>query len=443
MLSDLFRKKPIDSIPEVIEEQALLEAINKSMAMIEFSVDGIIITANKNFLDTVGYSLHEIEGQHHRIFCYPDLVRSEEYRDFWKELKLGRFKSGEFKRQNKNGEEIWLEASYNPVKDSEGNVVKVIKLASDRTQTLKQSKEARSLIKALNLSVAVVEFNLDSTIINANENFCKASGYSLEQIKGKSHRIFCKESFVNSSDYTNFWARLNKGEVFGGRFERVTANGETLWLEATYNPIRNEEGQIYKVVKFASDITDRVNLQLKNSKSAARAHQLAKGTEISTEKGAEVIHRAAAEMSALSEAVTESSNVIDDLAIHSEQITNIVNTIGGIAEQTNLLALNAAIEAARAGDQGRGFAVVADEVRQLAGRTSESTQEISTMIDKIQIISNSAITSMQSCKQKADNGTGLASQAGNVITEIKNNIYEVVNAVSVFTENVDDDVLNK
>lgn len=428
-------KKPADDNQSTDESQALLAAINKSMAMIEFTVDGRIITANNNFLDTVGYQLSEIQGQHHRMFCHDDMANSMEYRDFWENLKRGKYQSGEFRRRNKAGDELWLEASYNPVKNDQGEIVKVIKLASDITT---RRKDAQSLISALNLSLAVIEFNLDSTIINANDNFCKTTGYSIDQIKGKSHKMFCKPDYANSSNYSNFWARLNRGESFGGRFERVCASGSTLWLEATYNPIRNEKGEIYKVVKFASDITKNVAKQIANTESAIKAHQLAQGTNASTEEGAEVIHRATSEMSAISQAVTESSTVIDDLASHSEQITNIVNTIRGIAEQTNLLALNAAIEAARAGDQGRGFAVVADEVRQLAGQTAESTQEISTMIDKIQAITQSAISSMQYCKEQADSGTELASQAGNVITEIKTSISEVVNAVSVFTENIEE-----
>lgn len=419
--------------------EALLFAIDKSMAMIEFTVEGEILTANQNFLNTVGYSLGEILGQHHRIFCSSELSNSPEYAEFWRELKSGIHKSGEFKRVTKAGEELWLEASYNPIKNSDGEVVKIIKLASDITSRLKKAKDAQSLISALNRSVAVIEFSLDSTIIKANDNFCKTAGYQLNEIVGKTHRMFCKESFANSKAYDDFWSRLNQGEAFGGRFERVSSSGETLWLEATYNPIRNADGEIYKVVKFASDITQRMTQQIDNANSAAKAHQLAEGTNVSTEKGAQVIHRAAAEMSAISQAVGESSEVIDSLASHSSEITNIVNTIGGIADQTNLLALNAAIEAARAGDQGRGFAVVADEVRQLAGRTSESTKEISTMIEKIQVITQTAMTSMQSCKQQADNGTDLASQAGTVITEIKDSIAEVVSAVSVFTDSIQDE----
>jgi methyl-accepting chemotaxis protein len=420
-----------------VRNQFIVDAINRSMAVIEFNVDGSIITANQNFLNTVGYDLHEIEGKHHSVFCDAELKASSGYRDFWAQLASGKFFSGEYKRLNKKGEELWLEASYNPILNEEGRVVKIIKFASDVTERLTKFKTAQRSQDALNLSLAVIEFDPEGNILTANDNFCVTTGYNLQQIVGRHHSLFCKDSYVNSAEYSGFWARLKSGESFGGRFERVDSSGQPLWLEATYNPIRDDNNQVYKVVKFASNITDRVIKQIKDAESALEAHELAKKTDVTAEKGSDVIHSAVSEMTAISEAVKESSDVITELSNQSEQITNIVNTIRGIAEQTNLLALNAAIEAARAGDQGRGFAVVADEVRQLAGRTTTSTEEISEMIEKVQALTNSAINSMEACQGQANSGTELASQAGEVITEIKDGITSVVNAVSVFTESIE------
>ena len=330
----------------VDDNNAILDAIHRSMAVIEFTLDGHILTANENFLATVGYSLEDIQGNHHSMFCEEPYKSSREYKDFWQKLRSGRFISGEFKRVNSRGEVLWLEASYNPVKDSEGNTIKVVKFASNVTDKLLKAKETQSLINALNLSVAVIEFTLDGNVIHANNNFCGATGHRLEDIQGKHHRTFCKESYANSKDYSDFWDRLAKGEAFGGRFERVNAANEPLWLEATYNPIRDEEGKVYKVVKFASDITAAVIKQDEDSQSAIKAFELASETDLSAVEGSEVIHKAASEMTTISKAVSNSSVAITDLAEQSEQITNIVNTIRGIAEQTNLLALNAAIEAA-------------------------------------------------------------------------------------------------
>jgi len=419
------------------ESQLAMKALSTSTAVIEFNAEGIILTANDNFLQTTGYELSEIQGQHHKIFCPAKLVTSQEYQDFWRDLKNGKFVSGEFKRIDKEGKELWLEASYNPIIDEAGNLIKIIKFASDVTEKLSSLKDTQKLQDALNLSLAVIEFSPDGNVIKANDNFCKAAGYSLNEIEGKHHRIFCKESDTKTSEYTEFWRRLNNGESFGGRFERVDSAGNPLWLEATYNPISDDSGEVVKVVKFAFNITERVTKQQQDALSAFRAYELATETDISTEKGSNVIHQAAAQMTELSKLVTDSSSSIAGLAQQSEDITTIVNTIRGIAEQTNLLALNAAIEAARAGEQGRGFAVVADEVRQLAGRTATSTQEISDMIEKIQTQTQSSISSMEACQSQADSGVELASQAGNVITEIKASITEVVDAVSVFKQNME------
>jgi methyl-accepting chemotaxis protein len=440
----VFNKKKaataVDKQSQLDASNAILASIQKSMAVIEFSTSGDILTANQNFLNTVGYTLEEIEGKHHRIFCEDSLVKSAEYKDLWRQLASGNFITGEFKRVAKDGSDLWLEASYNPIFDQDGKVTKIIKFASDVTQKLSESKKTDELMKAFDRSSAMIEFDLDGIILSANENFCTTAGYSLENLRGKHHSIFCKEEHAKSKEYNDFWMRLKKGEVFGGRFERVTASGEPLWLEATYNPIRNIDGNVYKVVKFATNITKRRLVQIDNAAGAVEAYELAKSTDETAEKGAEVIHKAVMEMNNISGAITESASTINDLADQSEQITNIVNTIRAIAEQTNLLALNAAIEAARAGDQGRGFAVVADEVRQLAGRTSTSTQEISEMIDKIQSLTSSAITSMTTCQSQSASGVELAGQAGEMITQIKDRLSGVVAAVSSYSKGLNEEV---
>ena len=428
--------KPTQQVQQFNEYQSAIEALSRSMAVIEFTVDGHIITANNNFLIATGYSLAEIQNKHHSMFCFDDLSHSPEYKEFWAKLANGDFMNGQFQRRHANGEELWLEASYSPVRDENGQVYKVIKFASDITEQVQKSRISESLISALNASQAVIEFTPDGTILTANDNFCQATGYELSALVGKHHRMFVKPDYVNSAEYESFWKRLANGEIFGGRFERVRADGSQLWLEATYNPIFNEKGQVYKVVKFASDITERIVQQLHDSDNAVRAYDLAEETDRVAQKGVQIIHDAAHEMSSLSQIVSETSEAVTDLANHSEQITTIVNTIRGIAEQTNLLALNAAIEAACAGDQGRGFAVVADEVRQLAGRTSESTQEISDTIDKVQQLTSSAIKSMESCQQQAGSSAELASQAGNAIEDIKQGISHVVDAVSIFKQRI-------
>ncbi|MGB0665088.1 MAG: methyl-accepting chemotaxis protein [Pontibacterium sp.] len=431
------KQKPVAK-EEPNTDKALVNAIHRSQAVIEFEPDGTILTANDNFLATVGYSLAAIQGKHHSMFCPPAIANSAEYQSFWPKLAAGEVISGEFKRQRQDGAVLWLEATYNPIYDESGNVVKVIKVASDVTKKQAALKDTQALQDAINHSMAVIEFTPDGQIITANSNFCAATGYNINQIKGQHHSMFCTSDYARTSEYKRFWERLASGETFGGRFKRVDSQGNTMWLEATYNPICDDEGKVIKVVKFASDISERVNLQTRNNESAARAYDLAFETDETAQEGTEVIFKAAAEMSKISDYVSNSAETIGDLAAQSEQVTDIVNTIRGIADQTNLLALNAAIEAARAGEQGRGFAVVADEVRQLAARTSQSTQEISDMIQKMQSLTTSAIDGMATCQTQAQEGVVLADKAGEMITQIKTKVSEVANAVSVFKNAIEE-----
>ncbi|WP_282397208.1 PAS domain-containing methyl-accepting chemotaxis protein [Pseudomonas sp. PS01298] len=426
-------KKTISALQHTVAHQAsLLDAIERSMAVIEFDLHGNVLRANDNFLKTMGYRAEQVEGQPHRMFCTPDFARSAEYGQWWSNLRSGQFQSGTFERVAGNGQSVWLEASYNPVRDDAGQVVRVVKYAMDVTPRLQAESEANAKLDAIGRAMAVIEFNLDGTILTANANFLQRMGYSLAQIQGKHHRLFCTPQTAASSQYSDFWRRLNLGEMFSGQFERVDKNGQPVWLEANYNPVYDASGRLCKVVKFASDVTARVQQHAADAQSAAQAYHLSLHTQDMAEKGAEVIQKTAAGMRDISADIDDSSQLIAKLGERSQQITTIVNTIRGIADQTNLLALNAAIEAARAGEQGRGFAVVADEVRQLAARTSGSTTEISSMIAMIQAETRLAIDSMDATRDRAAQGVELANQAGTVILQIREGTSEAVQAVSAF-----------
>jgi methyl-accepting chemotaxis protein len=415
------------------EQKAVLDAIDRSMAVIEFTSKGEVARANKNFLSTMGYNEQELIGKHHRIFCEAKYAESPEYRQLWERLRQGEFVSGQFKRIRRDGQPVYLEASYNPIRNPSGDVAKVIKFAHDVTASVVASNESARQMASIDRSMAIIEFNPDGTILHANPNFLGAVGYKLDEIVGRHHKIFCDSDYVASADYQNFWQRLNRGEFISGLFERRARDGSSLWLEASYNPIFNEDGQMYKVIKFASDVTQR-------EENIRRDVQLVKETHVLSEKQGEIsaqgqviIGRTVEEMRMIAESAKASSHHIRELETQSSQITAIVKTIQEIADQTNLLALNAAIEAARAGELGRGFAVVADEVRKLAERTNQSTLEIATMIDNITTGTSTTITSIAAMLERAEQGVLQANEAGEAIQKIQESTRQVSQVVNRFS----------
>jgi methyl-accepting chemotaxis protein len=232
-----------------------LAAISKSQAVIEFNMDGSIITANDNFLNAVGYQLDEVQGQHHRIFAEQGYVKSKEYIEFWAQLNEGKFDTGEYKRIGKGGKEIWIQASYNPIFDMNGKPFKVVKYASDITAQKIQAADFSGQLSAISKSQAVIEFNMDGSIITANDNFLNAMGYQLNEVQGQHHRIFADSSYANSYEYRNFWVALNEGKFDSGEYKRIGKGGKEIWIQASYNPIFDMNGKPFKVVKYATDIT--------------------------------------------------------------------------------------------------------------------------------------------------------------------------------------------
>jgi len=235
--------------------KAQIDAIGRSQAVIEFAMDGTIITANQNFLDTLGYAIEEIRGRNHSMFVTADQHGGAEYRDFWAALKRGEFQAGEFMRIAKGGHEIWIEASYNPVIGSDGNPVKVIKIATEITAKKLRGMADASKLAAIDRAQAMIEFKLDGTIVNANENFLNALGYSLAEIEGKHHSMFMPQADRDSVDYREFWAALRRGEYQAGEFKRIGKGGREVWILASYNPVMDDTGKPIGVVKFATDVT--------------------------------------------------------------------------------------------------------------------------------------------------------------------------------------------
>lgn len=258
-------------------EKAELEALGRSQAVIHFEPDGTILDANENFLNAMGYRLEEIKGQHHRMFVESSYASSPEYREFWQKLGSGEFMSAQFKRLAKGGREIWIEASYNPIFDSNGNVVRVVKYATDITANKLKNADYEGQLAAISKSQAVIEFKLDGTIITANENFLNTLGYTLDQVVGKHHRMFCEEAFTKSNEYKEFWARLNRGEFSAGEYKRIGNGGKEVWIQASYNPIMDMNGKPFKVVKYATDITET---KLKNADFSGQIDAIGKAQAV-------------------------------------------------------------------------------------------------------------------------------------------------------------------
>jgi methyl-accepting chemotaxis sensory transducer with Pas/Pac sensor len=238
--------------------------------MVEFTPDGHILTANALFLERMGYTLAEIVGQHHSLFCTPDMVQSPQYREFWQRLNRGEGFSDKFLRVAKHSRPIWLEANYVPVQDRHGRVIKIVKLASDITARIMDAQEQRAMTTAIERSMAVIAFNLKGEVLMANDNFFNTMGYRADEIIGRHHSLFCPPEMRTSEAYRRFWHKLNQGEYISGQFERVDKQGNTVWLRATYNPVFNSAGELYKVVKFATDVTAQVEKTSWSAKQRSR-----------------------------------------------------------------------------------------------------------------------------------------------------------------------------
>ena len=373
-------------VVESRERRALVEAVHRSQAVASFAIDGTILSANDNFLALFGYGADEVIGRTHAMFVDPGAGAKAVDIELWRQLRAGRFQQAEFKRLGKDGRFLYIKASYNPILGAGG---KPVKIATDITAATRLAMDDEGQIKALRQSQCVIEFELDGTILSANEKFLDAFGYRLEEVRGRHHRMFVDAATVESQAYRTFWNRLRSGIYQAGEFQRIGKEGREVFIQATYNPITDRDGRPIKIVKFAADITNQVREHRRRedlqkvvaedlngiaeaASDVARQASDASSTAVAVRSdveavvvGADHLFQSADRIGVqISQATTILGRAVDETIVttslmgelgqHAARIEQAIALIRGIASQTDLLALNATIEAARSGDAGRG-----------------------------------------------------------------------------------------
>ncbi|GGC84824.1 methyl-accepting chemotaxis protein [Undibacterium terreum] len=401
---------------------AINTALNRVQALIEFELDGTILHANDNFLHTLGYTLDEVRGKHHSLFCDPAYAKSLEYKQFWKKLASGEFDQGEYKRIAKNGDEVWISASYNPIIGNNGKPYKVIKFANDVTAEKLNNAEYEGKVNAIDKAQAVIEFDMNGTVLNANQNFLDVMGYTLEDIKGEHHRMFVETEYANSSDYKRFWQKLNRGEFDSGRYRRVGNDGKEVWIQATYNPILDLNGKPYKVVKFAIDITEQVHMERsikeKAENDSRKVNQLL-----------ESVARAA-QGDLTCEIKVEGTEPIDLLADGiRKMIGDLRAVIGDVVNSANGFAVSSNTIAERSGEVALGTQALGATVEQMNASIDGLTQSINSIADN----TSNADYLAKSTQEEAEVGAKAVAksiEAMDLINRSSEDIGEIVKVIS-------------
>ncbi|MGO4894148.1 PAS domain-containing methyl-accepting chemotaxis protein [Paraglaciecola sp.] len=429
MFNKLLKQQLADAEAKLSPLLQIIDSLHSEMLHLTLDVSGTITSVNTLFVQETGLteqrliteSLTNLVPSHARVTNhYKELNNAISQKEHW---------AGAVELQS-NNQVVWLRVVLQPILNQAGVCQSFDVFGSNLTRTIEHSRQNENLVEALRRSMAVIEFLPSGEIITANELFLKTIGYSLKEIQHKHHRMFCTEEERSSQQYIDFWQRLNRGDFIASRFKRIDKQGQELWLEASYNPIFDSYGKLYKIMKFATNITPQVMRERQVNSAAILANDTSEQTGVYASKAAELMRETAGVMEKLSEQMKIASENIDALEEQSNAISAMVNSISSIADQTNLLALNAAIEAARAGEQGRGFAVVADEVRELASRTSKSTEEIIRVVAKNEALTKTSVDTINAGRGTASDVVERLKATNQVIHDIQEGANKILDSVS-------------
>lgn len=403
------------------QARAYLRAITSTQAIIELRPDGTIIDANPNFLATVGYTLSDVVGRHHRMFVPEAEHESTDYQQFWARLAAGHPNTGIYRRIAAGGRDIWIQGSYTPICDRHGRVYKIIKQAVDVTESQRQQADLNGQLEAINRSQAVISFKPDGTIIDANDNFLNALGYRRDEIVGHHHRMFVQPDERESDEYRRFWEGLRQGQYKSELFARLHKDGSLVWIQASYNPIFDPSGQPFKIVKYATDVTTQHRAVAHLHSSLTTLSDTVPAIASDARTAGESSTDAAGRAQDGDDIVEQLVNRISAINDRASDMARIVDTLDSLAFQTNILALNASVEAARAGQHGRGFGVVAQEVRQLSNHSAEAARNIASLIRDV-------TGSLGECSNGAEQTRGAMRRMVEAATQVDTRIQQIAKA---------------
>ncbi|WP_312318899.1 methyl-accepting chemotaxis protein [Stenotrophomonas sp.] len=391
---DRSRESEVAAVRHREELEAQVTALHRVQAVIEFSLDGTILTANDNFLQTLGYTLAEVQGRHHSMFVDPTHAQSAEYRAFWERLGRGEFDAGQYRRFGKGAREIWIQASYNPVFDSNGRAYKVVKFATDITAQKMQAADFAGQLAAINKSQAVIEFSLDGRILAANENFLATTGYTLDEVRGRHHSMFVEASYRESAEYRAFWEKLGRGEYDAGQYRRLGKGGREVWIQASYNPIMDMNGRAFKVVKYATDVTAQVRDANALQAAVAQTREV-----VAAAQAGDLTHQIAIE---------DKTGPIAELC---GGVNSLMETMAGIIGQIKFAADTIALGAS---EIAQGNADLSQRTEQQAASLEETAVSMKDLADTVRSTADNA----RQASQLASGAVDVAAQGGKVVHEV-------------------------